>query len=364
MSEPKLSPLHALHAARGARMTEFAGWRLPLQFTGIAAEHRAVRTAAGLFDLSHLGEVRVFGPEARAFLQEVLANDCEGLMPGQALYSPMCYPDGGCVDDLIVYALAEDEYLLVVNAINTGKDLAWLTANRGGRAVGIEDLSARYVQLALQGPRAAGILAAIAGEAPLGLGRYHILPAVEIAGRSCLVARTGYTGEDGFELYLAPEGAAAVWEAILAEGTAVPVGLGARDTLRLEAGLPLYGHELSPEITPLEAGLTRFVALEKPSFIGREALRAQAERGTPRRLIGLVLEERGVPRAGHPVLAGGREVGAVTSGTVSPWTGEAIAMALVESGEAEREGYLVRIRDRSLPARRVPLPFYRRRRDG
>ena len=346
-------------------MTEFAGWRLPLQFAGIAAEHRAVRTAAGLFDLSHLGEVRVFGPEARTFLQEVLTNDCEGLMPGQALYSPMCYPDGGCVDDLIVYALAEDEYLLVVNAANTGKDLAWLTANRGGRAVGLEDVSARYAQLALQGPGAAGILASLAedGAVLLGLGRYRFLPEFKIAGRPCLMARTGYTGEDGFELYLSPEGAAAVWEAILAEGTAVPVGLGARDTLRLEAGLPLYGHELSPEISPLEAGLDRFVALKKPSFIGRAALHAQAERGIPRRLIGLVLEERGVPRAGHPVLAGGREVGTVTSGTVSPWTGEAIAMALVESSEAKREGYLVRIRDRSLPARRVPLPFYRRRRD-
>ncbi|MGQ9778373.1 MAG: glycine cleavage system aminomethyltransferase GcvT [Bacillota bacterium] len=363
MAAPKRSPLHDLHKARGARMIEFAGWELPLQFNGILLEHRAVRSAAGLFDLSHLGKIRVTGPEARDFLQELLTNDCGGLTVGKALYSPMCYPDGGCVDDLIVYALAENDYLLVVNAANTEKDLAWLFAHRKRWKITVEDVSSHYAQLGLQGPYAAEILRSLVGETILlYLGRYRCLTAA-ILGHPCLVARTGYTGEDGFELYLSPEGAAALWEAILAGGKAVPVGLGARDTLRLEAGLPLYGHELSPSISPLEAGLDRFVALEKPSFVGLAALRAQAEEGPRRRLIGLVLAERGVPRAGYPILAEGREVGTVTSGTVSPWSGEPIAMALIAGEAVEREDYAVQIRDRLVPARRVPLPFYRRRRD-
>ncbi|NLG83604.1 MAG: glycine cleavage system aminomethyltransferase GcvT [Firmicutes bacterium] len=363
MAQVKRSPLHELHKTRGARMTEFAGWELPLRFSGIVDEHRAVRSTAGLFDLSHLGKILVTGPAARDFLQELLTNDCGGLVAGHALYSPMCYPDGGCVDDLIVYALGEEEYLLVTNAANTEKDLAWLLAHRKNHAVTLEDVSPQYAQLALQGPLAADILSSLAGESVRRLGRYRCLT-LDIHGHSCLVTRTGYTGEDGFELYLSPAGAADLWETFLREEKIVPVGLGARDTLRLEAGLPLYGHELSPSISPLEAGLVRFVALRKSSFVGLAALRAQAEEGPRRRLIGLMLTERGVPRADYPVLTGDQRVGMVTSGTLSPWTGEAIAMALVAREAAGREDYAVELHHRLVPARRVPLPFYRRRRNG
>ncbi|MGE5549133.1 MAG: glycine cleavage system aminomethyltransferase GcvT [Bacteroidota bacterium] len=355
------TPIYPIYTAYGARVVEFAGWELPVQFAGIAAEHRAVRNGAGLFDVSHMGEFGVFGREALAFLQHVLVNDCAKLTPGRIIYSPMCYPDGGCVDDLLVYMLAPGEYMLVVNAANTGKDFAWLSANKDGYAVTLTDLSPRYAQLALQGPAAAGILDKLTGGSLPALKYYRFAPHVAVAGYDCLLSRTGYTGEDGFEFYIDPKDAVHLWDAILASGAAVPVGLGARDTLRLEAGMPLYGHELSPSISPIEAGLSRFVALNKPDFVGREALLRQAESGPDRLLAGLVLDERGVPRAGYPVLAGGRRVGTVTSGTISPHTEQPIAMALLERAALESALPIsVVIRDKEYPAHRVNLPFYQR----
>lgn len=363
MSESKQTPLHPIYARYGARVVEFAGWSLPVQFSGIAAEHLAVRKQAGLFDVSHMGEVRVTGRDSLDFLQHVLANDCAKLAPGRVLYSPMCYPDGGCVDDLLVYMFGPTDYLLVVNAANTEKDLAWLQANKGGFAVAVEDQSSSYAQLALQGPKAAAIARTVAGEAPLALGYYSFLSEIRVAGRPCLVSRTGYTGEDGFEFYTAPEHAIHVWEALLQSGEAVPAGLGARDTLRLEAGMPLYGHELSPEITPIEAGLTRFVGLSKPRFNGREPLLRQVEHGAPRRLIGLEMDVRGVPRAACPVLQNTCPIGTVTSGTLSPLTDRPIAMALVRTEAARDQAPLaIRIRDKDYPAHPVTLPFYKRRR--
>lgn len=357
------TPLYPVYASHGGKIVEFAGWEMPVQYAGIAAEHRAVRTSAGLFDVSHMGEIRVTGRDALPFLQFVLVNDCAKLVPGRVIYSPLCYPDGGCVDDLLIYMIAQDEYLLVVNAANTAKDLAWLQANIGGYAALLEDLSPHYAQLALQGPAAAGIVKALAGEEPLALKKYRFLPRIQVADCTCLVSRTGYTGEDGFEFYLPPEQAIQLWEALLQSGEAVPIGLGARDTLRLEAGMPLYGHELSASITPLETGLERFVAFDKPKFNGREALLAQAEAGPPRRLIGLELDVRGVPRAECPVLMNGRQVGQVTSGTLSPLTDRPIAMALLDADAAvSAEPITVRIREKDFPAHRVTLPFYKRRR--
>lgn len=365
MAEQKRTPLFPLYEKYGARVVDFAGWDLPVQFAGIAEEHRAVRAKAGLFDVSHMGEIRVNGPGALDFLQYLLVNDIAKCVPGRAVYSPLCYPDGGCVDDLLVYMLGYADYLLVVNAANTAKDYAWLLANRSGFEVSIEDESDRYAQLALQGPASAAMLARLTGDQEvLNLKYYRFKSAVRLAGLDCLVSRTGYTGEDGFEFYLPPENAPALWEALLAEG-AVPVGLGARDTLRLEAGMPLYGHELSPEITPIEAGLDRFVALNKPRFIGREPLCRQIENGPPRRLIGLELNARGVPRAGYPILAkDGEEIGLVTSGTVSPLSNRPIAMGLLSSAAAAGAMPLcIRIREKDYPARRVDLPFYQRRRE-
>lgn len=360
----KYTPLHPVYAARGARLVDFAGWELPVQFSGIPAEHCAVRTGAGLFDVSHMGEFLVTGRDSRAFLQYVLTNDCAKLTPGRVLYSPMCYPDGGCVDDLLVYMFGAEEYLLVVNAANTEKDLGWLLANCEGYAVEVKDLSPQYAQLALQGPAAPSILEELVEEAFSAPGYYRFVQGTRVAGRPALISRTGYTGEDGFEFYVDPRDAVPLWEAILDTNRAVPAGLGARDTLRLEAGLPLYGHELSPSISPLEAGLDRFVALDKPAFIGRDALRSQAADGPPRMLVGLVLDVRGVPRAGCPVCLSGREIGAVTSGTLSPHSNLPIALALLDRAQAGSDGPLtIVIRDKEYPAHRVPLPFYTRRRN-
>jgi len=364
MTEQKRTPLFPLYEKYGARVVDFAGWDLPVQFAGIAEEHRAVRAQAGLFDVSHMGEIRITGPGALEYLQYVLVNDFANHGPGRAIYSPLCYPDGGCVDDLLVYIQGPGDYLLVVNAANTEKDLAWLLANRSGFDTCITDESALHAQLALQGPASAAILARLTEDKEaLNLKYYRFKSAVRLAGLDCLVSRTGYTGEDGFEFYLSPANSPALWEALLAEGV-VPVGLGARDTLRLEAGMPLYGHELSPGITPIEAGLDRFVAFAKPRFIGREPLRRQAENGPPRRLVGLELD-RGVPRAEYTIHAeDGEGVGLVTSGTVSPLTGRPIALALLSAAAAATAIPLsVRIREKDYPARRVEMPFYRRRRE-
>ena len=360
------TPLNAVHKALGARMVPFGGWEMPVQYAGVIEEHLAVRTRAGLFDVSHMGEIEVSGAGALELVQLLTTNDAARLADGQVQYSALCYPDGGVVDDVTLYRSSASHFLFCVNAANTDKDFAWMRqvhAESGLSGATLVNRSAEYAQLALQGPRAGAILARLTAT-PLAEIRYYHFRAGEVAGVPTLLSRTGYTGEDGFELYIPAAAAVGVWQLLLETGAAdglVPVGLGARDTLRLEKGYALYGHELSPQITLLEAGLGWIVKPEKGDFVGRDALLAQQTAGVPRRLVGLVMEERGIPRDGYPVFAGDRQVGAVTSGTMAPSLKVGIALALVETSQAVPGGeLLIGIRDHRLRARSVKPPFVKR----
>ncbi|MGB6992131.1 MAG: glycine cleavage system aminomethyltransferase GcvT, partial [Thermoanaerobaculia bacterium] len=322
------SPLHDRHVAAGAKLVEFAGWEMPVQYGGVIGEHRAVRSAAGLFDVSHMGEFLVTGPGAESFIQRLTPNDVAKLTPGRAHYSGLLTTDGTYVDDLLVYRLGEEEFLLVVNAANTQKDFEWVRTHLDGE-VELADRSMDYALLALQGPRALDILQPLT-ETDLSTIRYYRFADGVVAGSPSLISRTGYTGEDGFELYLPPAEAAAVWDRLLEVGTPdglVPAGLGARDTLRLEAGMALYGHEIDDTTTPWDAGLDWLVKLDKGDFVGRQALVAQKDAGTQRRLVGFEVEGRGIARQGHPVMDDGKRVGEVTSGTWSPTFEKALGMA-------------------------------------
>jgi len=359
------TPLHACHLELGARMVGFAGWEMPVQYTGVIEEHRAVRGAAGLFDVSHMGEIRVRGAGAEGLLQRLTPNDVAQLPPGRAHYSGLLTERGTYVDDLLVYRLAEDDFLVVVNASNAARDFDWILEHAAAprEAPEVVDESDRFALLALQGPRALAILEPLA---PPGVGklRYYGFLRGEVAGVPAIVSRTGYTGEDGFELYLAPERAPEVWRRLLAEGGPhglVPAGLGARDTLRLEAAMALYGHEIDERTTPFEAGLSWVVKLDKGDFLGREVLAAQRDRGIQRTLVGFVVEGRGIARQGHAVLADGKAVGEVTSGTWSPTLEQAIGMAYVPPALAAAGTPLaLEVRGRTLAATVVELPFYRR----
>jgi aminomethyltransferase len=361
---PLTTPLADRHTARGARMVEFGGWLMPLQYTGILEEHRAVRARAGVFDLSHMGELSVEGKEAGAALAFALTSDPAGLAIGRAHYSMICFPEGGILDDLIIYRLGDERFMVVANASNAGAVSDALTDRLHGFRVILDDRSLATGLVALQGPRSAGVLARLTNIALDGL-RYYAIAEGDVAGVPALVARTGYTGEDGFEVFVDVAAAATVWDAILEAGAAdgvVPVGLGARDTLRLEAGMPLYGNELGRDTTPFEAGLGRVVKLDKPGdFVGRAALeKAQAD-GIRKKLVGLVIRGRGIARHGYEVFAGDRRTGTVTSGTLAPTLGEAIAMAYVTPSDAEPGTIVsVGIRDQRVPAQVVPLPFYRK----
>ena len=349
------TPLYDRHTAAGGKLVPFAGWLLPVQYSGVIAEHRAVRTGCGLFDVSHMGELLLRGPDALANLNRLMTNDFSGMADGQARYSPMCYEDGGVVDDLIVYRCSDTAWLVVVNASNIGKDRDWMTAHLAGDCT-LEDLSDQTAQLALLGPGAEALLRTLTADLPAK--NYTAVLHGTVDGRPCLVSRTGYTGEDGFELYCAPADAPALWDALTAAG-ALPCGLGARDTLRLEAAMPLYGHELSPSINPYEAGLGIFVKLEKPDFIGKAAL--ERARPVSRRRVGLQMTGRGIAREGCPVYDGGRQVGVVTSGTHCPWVGQAVALALVDAAYKEPGTPLqVDVRGRRVDAQVVKTPFYRR----
>lgn len=362
----KQTPLNAVHKALGARMVPFGGWEMPVQYAGVIEEHLAVRERAGLFDVSHMGEIEVRGPQALDLVQLLTTNDASRLVDGQVQYSALCYADGGVVDDVTLYRSGAEHFLFCVNAANVDKDFAWMREVHAGSGLDgatLENRSADYAQLALQGPRAAAILAPLTA-VPLGeLGYYHFTRG-EVAGIPALVSRTGYTGEDGFELYIPAEAAVELWQRLLAAGAAEglqPIGLGARDTLRLEKGYALYGHELSAQISPLEAGLGWIVKLDKGEFVGAAALRARQAAGVPRRLVGLLMAERGIPREGYPVFAGERQVGTVTSGTMSPSLKNGIALALVETACAVPGGSLeVGIRDRRLRATIVKPPFVKR----
>ena len=360
---PRATPLADRHAALGARMVEFAGWLMPLQYTSILEEHRAVRERAGLFDLSHMGELFIEGPDAAAGLGRALTSDPANLKIGRAHYSMICFPDGGILDDLIVYRLGEQRFMVVANASNAGAVSDALIERLAGLRVILDDRSLATALVAIQGPRAAGILAPLTDVALDGL-RYFAIAEGNVAGVPAFVARTGYTGEDGFEIVVDGHSAAAVWDPLIAAGKAeglVAVGLGARDTLRLEAGMPLYGSELGPDTTPFEAGQGRVVAFAKEGdFVGRSALEKAQAAGPRKRLVGLIVRGRGIARHGYEVFSGSRRIGKVTSGTQSPTLGEPIAMAYVMPSEAEPGTIVaVGIRDQRVQAEVVALPFYR-----
>ena len=357
------TPLHDEHVALEGKMVPFAGWEMPVQYpTGITAEHRAVRETAGLFDVSHMGEFIIRGPDALALIQNVAVNDAAAVEEGQAQYSALCAADGGILDDLLIYRYP-DRWMLVVNASNRDKDLAWVRRHAEGMDVTVEDRSEEVALLALQGPRAREILRPLADPDVEEVGYYRFVEG-RVAGRDATIAATGYTGEDGFELYLAAADAPHVWRTLLEAGAAAglaPAGLGARDSLRLEMGYALYGNDLDEEHTPLEAGLGWITKLGKGDFVGREALERQKREGVARRLVGLRLKERGFPRPGYEVHADGEPVGVVTSGIVSPSLGEGIALAWVPARLASPGTALeVAIRGKGVPAEVVRPPFYTR----
>jgi aminomethyltransferase len=368
--QPRPTPLRAVHERLGATMTGFAGWLMPLRYGSEIAEHQAVRSAAGLFDLSHMGEIAVTGPGADAALDYALTGHMSALKPGRARYTMICAPDGGVLDDLIVYRLADTEFLVVANAANTAVVAAALRERAAGSPAQVDDRTGDYALIAIQGPHATRILQSLT-DTGLDQVRYYAGQPAVVAGREVLLARTGYTGEDGFELFTSPGDAEPVWMALTGAGEAdglVPAGLAARDTLRLEAGMPLYGNELGAEMTPFDAGLGRVVVFDKPGdFVGRAAL-AERAAATPRRVLaGLTVGSRRVPRHGYRVLWDGEPAGTVTSGAPSPTLGVPIAMAYLDPGAARLAAedtagtrLAVDIRGSAEPARLTDLPFYHR----
>lgn len=355
----KHTPFHAMHRALGARLVDFAGFEMPVRYSGDVQEHRCVRERVGLFDISHMGEFHVGGPGALDFVDRAVTNDVGALAVGQVLYSPMCRPDGGIVDDLLVYRFS-DHFMLVVNASNIAKDWEWLERDRPA-GVTLEDRSDTTALLALQGPRAAEVLKGHVPEAALDLGFYRFTTG-RMFGADAVISRTGYTGEDGFELYFDPAHAAAVWDGLVRAGAPhglEPIGLGARDTLRLEMGYMLYGNDIDDHTTPLEAGLGWTVKLGKPGFHGREVLIRQKEQGLARRLVGLEAEGRRVPRHAMPVERGGTATGQVTSGTFSPSLERAIAMAYVNVADAANGTTVEAVAGNTrIAARVVKRPFW------
>jgi aminomethyltransferase len=344
-------------------MVDFGGWDMPVQYSGVIDEHQAVREVAGLFDVSHMGEVEVSGANALAFIQQLTINDAAKLVDGQVQYSAMCYPEGGVVDDVTLYRFNAARYLFCVNASNTHKDFAWMQqvlAESGLTEVTLNNRSDEFAQIALQGPKAEAILADLTDVNLSDLIYYHFCEGV-VAGVEMIVSRTGYTGEDGFELYLPASEAVNVWQALMSAGTPqglLPIGLGARDTLRLEKGYALYGHELSQDISPLEAGLAWITKLDKDDFVGKAALVAQKAAGVPRRRVGLVMQERGIPREEYALFAGEQEVGIITSGTMSPSLKLGVALALVDPAFAKADtGLEVAIRNRRMGAKVTRPPF-------
>lgn len=362
MSELKRTPLFDCYAKYGGKTIDFGGWELPVQFSSIKEEHDAVRNRAGLFDVSHMGEVFVEGPDAEAYLQKLLSNDISKIAIGSAQYNAMCYDNGGVVDDLLTYRLDDNRYLLCVNAANIDKDFEWMLSQKVGN-VTITNKSNDYAQIALQGPLAEEVLQTLTSENLGNIKYFKFKENVDVSGHSVLVSRSGYTGEDGFEIYGTPEAIVDLWDNILEAGKdkgVVPAGLGARDTLRFEACLPLYGQELSADITPLEAGIGFAVKLNT-DFIGRDALAAQKEAGLKRKLVGIEMIGKGIPRHGYKVWKDGQEIGEVTTGTQSPMTKRNIGLALIDTSLATIGTELeIEIRGKFIPAVVVETPFYKR----
>jgi aminomethyltransferase len=354
----KRTPLYDVHRQLGAKLVPFAGWEMPVQYpTGILAEHHAVRTGAGIFDVSHMGEFEVTGPDRNAFVNRVTCNDVAALEPGGVQYSAILTPEGTFVDDCTVYRF-DDKLMIVVNASNTARAWDHIVALKGGINVRLKDISDQVGLLALQGPRAETVLQPLT-DTPLGAIAYYHFAVGKVAGAQCFISRTGYTGEDGFELYCRDRDTVTLWQA-LAAGGAQPIGLGARDSLRLEMGYALYGSDIDDTITPLEAGLGWIVKLDKgASFTGDAALRSQKQRGVTRRLVGFQLQGRGFPRHGYPVFCEGREVDIVRSGTMSPSLGVAIGTAYLPAAAAKPGSrFEVECRSERIPAEVVKLPFW------
>ena len=360
----KRTPLYEQHRALGARLVEFGGWEMPLQYSSIVEEHRAVRSRAGLFDVSHMGELKVEGPGAVAFLQYLVPNDVARLAVQQALYTTLCLPNGNVIDDLLVYRLADTQYMLVVNAANIEKDFAWVEGQaKQFKDVHVFNQSDTTALLALQGPAAQAMLQPLADVDLSSIRYYHCTPGM-VAGANCIISRTGYTGEDGFELYCAPIDVTRLWHDLLNAGKSqglVPAGLGARDTLRLEAAYCLYGHELDEQTNPLEANLGWTVKLQKGDFIGRDALLHVKEHAPQRKLVGIETLERGVPRSGYLVYKQDQPIGALTSGGRGLTVNKDIGLGYVEAAHAAVGNTVqVDIRGKRTAAQIVALPFYKR----
>ncbi len=362
------TPLYELHLGLGAKFTEFAGWRMPVKYTGVIEEHQRVRSSCGLFDVSHMGLIEFSGAEALSAVQLVSTNDARRIEDFQCQYTIICRPDGTVIDDCIVYRFAKDRFVFCTNAENTDAVFEWFKA-RNFKGAEVNNLSDGHVILALQGPSSADVLRPLLSIDPISIKPFYFKGAVEaglssIAGAEAFVSRTGYTGEDGFEIYLPGEKAAPLWGAIMDSGGSfdiLPAGLGARDTLRLEMGFPLGGHELSDKVTPIDAGLKRFVSMDKGDFIGRFALKAQIDNGTAKTLIGFELVGRGVARQGYDILSDGIAIGRVTSGTHSPTLKRSIGMGYVEGPVGAIE---VLIREKPVAAKIVKMPFYKKKTEG
>ncbi|MCK6526044.1 glycine cleavage system aminomethyltransferase GcvT [Myxococcota bacterium] len=363
MADLKRTPFFDLHRAAGGRLIDFGGWELPVQYpAGLRAEHSAVREAAGLFDVSHMGEMEVRGPRALEAVQGVVTNDAAALQDGQAMYTAVCLPTGGIVDDVLVYRFSDRRFFFCLNASNQEKDFAWIRDRIGGTAECVYR-SEEFAQLALQGRRAQEILQALT-PSDLAALRYYWFTETEVAGTPAIVARTGYTGEDGFEVFFAPHHARRIWEALMDRGEPlglVPVGLGARDTLRLEMKFALYGNDIDETTTPIEAGLGWVVKLGKGPFVGSDVLARQRAEGTTRKLVGFEMTERVIPRHGYPCLVGGEVVGEVTSGTMSPSLDKPIGMAYLPADQSRiGTSFHVDVRGKARPAVVVKTPFYTR----
>ncbi len=359
------TPLYDCHVACGGKIVPFAGYLLPVQYeSGVIAEHMAVRTKAGLFDVSHMGEVAFSGPDALASLNHLLTNDFTDMADGQVRYSPMCNIDGGVVDDVIVYKMGDMRYMVVVNASNRHKDVAWMKAHLVGDTT-FEDISDRMAQLALQGPLAHEILAKVAGEESIPARYYTFIEKGMVGQIPCIVSQTGYTGEKGYEIYLSSEDAPRMWNLLLEAGKdsgLIPCGLGARDTLRLEAAMPLYGHEMDDTVDPLEAGLGFAVKMSKEDFIGKKAIEAKGP--LKRKRVGLKITGRGIVREHENVFVEDRQAGLTTSGTFCPFLGIPVAMALLDIGyTGTGTAVQVEVRGRRIDAEVVPLPFYKIKRE-
>ncbi|MBD5184280.1 MAG: glycine cleavage system aminomethyltransferase GcvT [Bacteroidales bacterium] len=349
--------LHDRHVKLGALMSPFGGFDMPIQYAGITEEHNAVRRNVGVFDVSHMGEVRVKGPDAYKYVSHIFVNDVTGAPDGQIFYGMMCYENGGVVDDLLVYKVNDNEYFLVINASNIDKDVAWIMKNAEGFDVEITDESPIYGEVAVQGPEAEETVEKVLG-IPVKDIPFYNFKTFPIDGEEVIVSRTGYTGEDGFEIYGSHDYIRRVWDKLMDAGVQ-PCGLGCRDTLRFEVGLPLYGDELADDITPLEASLSMFVKLDKPEFIGKEALAAQKAEGVKHRIVGIELEGNAIPRHGYPVEVNGEKVGEITTGYRSISTGKSVAMAMIDKPYDKMGTEVeVRIRKKTFPAKVVKKRFY------